>query len=341
MKTILNTLEHPLCAALILCILFTGCAGGETGRTGSGGKSADTLPAVHACDIEDGTYPVDADSSSPFFRIRDAELTVSGDEMSVRFVIPSKSYLRVYPGTGADALTADAGDWIEAEEQGGVTVFTIPVTALNRKTDCAAYSKKRRRWYDRKLTFYADSLPAGVVSDTLTVFPEAEPVSPVTSAEDLPDVSEVPAEPVSVSLEDGEYSVEVAMTGGSGRANVSSPTYLVVRDGKAYARLIWSSAYYDWMLLGNRTFTNETTDGGLSSFEIPIPMLDQPFPVIADTTAMGESVAIRYELTFYSDSVGPKSRVPQEAAKRVLALAAVIIVGGGALHLIIQKKKEK
>ena len=131
------------------------------------------------------------------------------------------------------------------------------------------------------------------------------------------------------------------MTGGSGRASVSSPTYLVVRDGKAYARLIWNSAYYDWMLLGDKTYLNETEDSGLSSFEIPIPQLDQPFPVIADTTAMGEPVAIRYELTFYSDSVGPKSRVLQEAAKRVLALAAVIIVGGGALHLIIQKKKEK
>ena len=340
MKTILTTLKRPLCAALILCVLFAGCSGGgESGKTGSADRNS--LPAVHACDIEDGTYPIDADSSSPFFRIREAELTVSGDEMTVRFIISSKSYLRVYPGTGADALTADAADWIEAEEDGGFTAFTIPLTALNRKTDCAAYSKKRKRWYDRKLTFYADSLPEGVVSDTLTVFPEAEPSPPVTAVHDLPDVSAVPAEPVSISLEDGEYSVEVAMTGGSGRANVSSPTYLVVRDGKAYARLIWSSAYYDWMLLGDKTYLNETEDGGLSSFEIPIPMLDQPFPVIADTTAMGEPVAIRYELTFYSDSVGSKSRVPQEAAKRVLALAAVIIVGGGALHLIIQKKKEK
>ncbi|MCR5263163.1 MAG: hypothetical protein K6D94_04760 [Clostridiales bacterium] len=158
---------------------------------------------------------------------------------------------------------------------------------------------------------------------------------------ETPDIPSVPSEPVTVSLEDGEYSIEVAMTGGSGRASVSSPTYLTVRDGKTYARLIWSSPYYDYMIVGSVTYYNETADGGLSAFEIPIPMLDRPFPVTADTTAMGEPVAIRYELTFYADSVGPKSRVPQEAAKRVLALAAAIIVGGGALHLIIQKKKER
>ena len=38
---------------------------------------------------------------------------------------------------------------------------------------------------------------------------------------------------------------------------------------------------------------------------------------------------INYTLTFYSDSIGSKSQMPQEAAKRVVAVALVIIVGVG------------
>ncbi len=331
-----------VCCVTLLCCFASGCSGTAREQTGSDMRSGAPLPAVYACDIKDGVYEIEAGSDSAFFRIKNATLYVDGDEMTARFVIPSKSYLRVYPGTGAEALIADESEWIEAETEGGYTVFTIPVEALNRKTECCAYSKKRKRWYDRRLTFYSSSLPEGAVAETLTVFPETEAEQSIGfSPESLDITSSIPAEPVVINLDDGEYSIEAAMTGGSGRASVSSPTYLTVRDGRAYARLIWSSPYYDYMIVGGVTYYNETSEGGLSEFEIPIPMLDRPFPVIADTTAMGEPVAIRYELTFYADSVGPKSHVPQEAAKQVLALAAVIIVGGGALHLIIQKKKEK
>ncbi len=63
--------------------------------------------------------------------------------------------------------------------------------------------------------------------------------------------------------------------------------------------------------------------------------------VIADTTAMGEPLAIEYMLTFYADTVGSKGRVPQEAAKKVFGIALVIIVGGGILNHYVQKKKRQ
>ena len=53
---------------------------------------------------------------------------------------------------------------------------------------------------------------------------------------------------------------------------------------------------------------------------------------------MGAPHEIDYTLTFYSDSIGSKSQLPQEAAKRVVAVAVVIIVGGGILNYFVNKR---
>ncbi len=132
----------------------------------------------------------------------------------------------------------------------------------------------------------------------------------------------------------------MSLAGGSGRASVTTPTWMNVQEGRAYARLLWSSPYYDYMILDGKKYLNETTDGGSSSFTIPITAMDAPVEIIADTTAMGDPVEINYTLTFYEDTVGSKSRVPQEGALRVLAGAAVfIIVGGIANHLIKKRRR--
>ena len=72
-------------------------------------------------------------------------------------------------------------------------------------------------------------------------------------------------------------------------------------------------------------------------FEIPIPMMDAPVAVVADTTAMGDPVEIRYQLTFYAESVGDVRQVPQEAAKSVLIISLVIIVLGGILNHFVKR----
>ena len=104
-----------------------------------------------------------------------------------------------------------------------------------------------------------------------------------------------------IDKEDGEYSIQVDLEGGSGKASVTSPTILTV-------------------------------------FEIPVLSMDEGMPVISDTTAMGAPHEIDYTLTFYSDSIGSKSQLPQEAAKRVVAVAVVIIVGGGILNYFVNKR---
>lgn len=136
---------------------------------------------------------------------------------------------------------------------------------------------------------------------------------------------------------DGEYAVSVDMSGGSGKAAVTSPTILRVVDRTPYAQIQWSSANYDYMIVDGKTYLNESEKGRNSVFEIPVLCWDEPMEVIADTTAMGGHHEIRYQLVFYSDSVGSKSELPQEAAKRVLLVAAVIIVVGGVLNYFVKK----
>lgn len=150
------------------------------------------------------------------------------------------------------------------------------------------------------------------------------------------------AEPLSVEKEDGEYAIDVTLKGGSGKATVVSPTIFIVKDGKAYAQLQWSSSNYDYMIVDGEKLLNENkNESGYSTFTIPITAFDEEMSVIADTTAMGTPHEIAYTLTFYADSIESKGALPQEAAKRVLVVAVVIIVGGGILNYFVTKRRNR
>ena len=123
------------------------------------------------------------------------------------------------------------------------------------------------------------------------------------------------------------------------RCSVSSPTLMIVRDGKAWARLLWSSPYYDYMLIGPTRYENLTVDGGNSTFEIPITAMDAPMNVVADTTAMGDPIEIDYALSFYGDTVADKGKIPQEAAKQVLVISGAIIAVGAVLNHFVKKRR--
>ncbi len=59
------------------------------------------------------------------------------------------------------------------------------------------------------------------------------------------------------SLEDGEYTANVKLEGGSGRASVDSEAKIKVTDGQAYATIVWSSSHYDYMLVDGQKYENE------------------------------------------------------------------------------------
>lgn len=139
-------------------------------------------------------------------------------------------------------------------------------------------------------------------------------------------------------FDDGEYSISVDIEGGSGKASVSSPTLITIIDSQMFAKLIWSSENYDYMIVDGTKYDNLSEEGANSSFEVPVSALDEPIEVIADTTAMGTPHEITYYLTFHSDTIDSKSALPQEAAKRVVIIALVIIIGGGVLNAFVKKK---
>lgn len=115
-------------------------------------------------------------------------------------------------------------------------------------------------------------------------------------------------------LTDGEYAIDVTMTGGSGKATIQSPTLLTLNDGISYATITWSSSNYDYMIVDGQKYLNESEEDANSHFTIPIADLTQDVPVIADTLAMGTPHEVQYVLTFDPASIASKSTLPQEGA---------------------------
>lgn len=128
-----------------------------------------------------------------------------------------------------------------------------------------------------------------------------------------------------IEMEDGEYAIEVELTGGTGKTTVSSPAGLTVLDGHAYARIEWSSSHYDYMLVDGKKYL-PISEEGYSTFEIPITVFNEPMDVIADTTAMSTPHEISYQLTFDLEGVMSKSETPQAAAQKVVYMVFLIIL---------------
>ncbi len=240
---------------------------------------SDDMVPVEAAALKDGVYPVKVDSSSSMFHITEAELTVAEGKMTVRMTLSGSGYGKVFMGTGEEAEKAGETDCIQAEESAdGKNVFEIPVEALDKGIDCAAYSKKKETWYDRTLVVRADSLPTDAYKEGNTKTVEG------------------------LGLEDGDYTVEVTLEGGSGRTTVKSPTELKIENGEATAVITWSSSHYDYMKIGEEKYEPVNTEGN-SAFQIPVTVFDYKQKVIADTTAMSTPHEIEYTLTFDSDSI--------------------------------------
>ena len=227
---------------------------------------------VYASELTDGVYEIAVDCSSSMFRIERCELTVGGDAMIAKLFMSSDSYGYLYPGTAEQAAAADEADYLLPDGQ----TFVLPVEALDQGVACAAWSRNKELWYDRTLVFRADSLPL-------------EAFASLTTAETL-------------ALADGDYTVEVTLAGGSGRASVESPAELTVNGGACTAKIVWGSSNYDYMKVDGEQLLPVNTEGN-STFLIPVAAFDHPLAVIADTTAMSQPHEINYTLLFDSASI--------------------------------------
>ena len=274
-------LSLSVVSALLLTCL-SGCAGSSSTASGSEAASSAAVSSAAASEIAvlpDGVYSADFVTDSSMFHANEAcdgkgTLTVENGKMTFHVSLVSKKVVNLYPGAAADAEDHKT-DWLiptldtvtysdgTSEEVYG---FDIPVTALDEDFALALLGSKGE-WYD----------PTGSVCNALPKPPEPAPV---------------PA--------DGEYSANVVLEGGSGRATVESPAALTVAEGKMTATIVWSSPNYDYMVVEGEKYLPTNTEGN-STFEIPVAALGTALAVTADTVAMSTPHEIQYTLTFTLD----------------------------------------
>lgn len=134
-------------------------------------------------------------------------------------------------------------------------------------------------------------------------------------------------------IKDGTYSVDVRLTGGSGRAKIESPARLTAEDGGVRVTLRWDSPYYDYMEVEGRHYY-PANSGGDSVFVVDAE-LDRELSVRAETLAMSSPHMIDY--TLYLDSATLRKNVnpaPFACAIAALALAATAAAA-------VRKKRKK
>ena len=300
-KTLMNKII--IVGGLSACLLLGGCGAGQAADATSAEstfaaqestvtptestETAETVSTETAQDkaqLPDGVYTAEFSTDSSMFHVSEAcdgkgTLTVKDGVMTIHISLGSKKILNLYPGLAEDAAkdgavllepttdTVTYSDGMTEEVYG----FDVPVPVIGEEFDLALIGTKGK-WYDHKVK----------VSD-----PVAE------GAADTFDLS---------TVEDGSYTIELTMEGGSGRASIQSPTQITVADGAATAILEWSSPNYDYMLVNGEKYLPVNTEVN-SVFEVPVEALDAPLTMIGDTVAMSTPHEVEYTVTFHSDTL--------------------------------------
>ena len=300
-KTLMNKII--IVGGLSACLLLGGCGAGQAAYATSAEstvaaqestvtptesteatETVSTETAQDEAQLPDGVYTAEFSTDSSMFHVSEAcdgkgTLTVKDGVMTIHISLGSKKILNLYPGLAEDAAkegavllepttdTVTYSDGMTEEVYG----FDVPVPVIGEEFDLALIGTKGK-WYDHKVK----------VSD---------PVAEGTA--DTFDLSIV---------EDGTYTIELTMEGGSGRASIQSPAQITVTDGAATATLEWSSPNYDYMLVNGEKYLPVNTEGN-SVFEVPVEALDAPLTMIGDTVAMSTPHEVEYTVTFHSDTL--------------------------------------
>lgn len=273
----------------LVCAVLGGCAGSVSEKA----APVQTETVFEEIALSDGVYQAEFDTDSSMFHVNEAcdgkgTLTVADGKMTIHISLTSKNILNLYSGLAEDAqkegaeLLMPTEDTVTYSDGTTETVhgFDIPVPALDEEFDLALIGKKGK-WYDHRVSV---SIPEDMTGQ------EEKETGNAQKAE----------------LEEGTYTIEVKLDGGSGKAEILSPALLQVSEDQITAQIQWNSPNYDYMIVDGETFYPVNTEGN-SVFEIPAETFDVPVKVIGDTIAMSRPHEIEYTLTFYSDTIKPES----------------------------------
>ena len=280
-----------LIAALLACLLLAGCGGTAapaetTALTTQPAQTAapvtteavtepeETVAAGPARVLPDGVYTVEFVTDSGMFRANEAcdgkgTLTVTGGVQTLHVSLQSKKIVNLFPGTAEDAQKSGAV-WLEP------TVDTVT---------------------------YSDGLSDEVFGVDVPVLAVGQDfaLAIIGTKGVWYDHTVSVQNPVP---QEGEYTCEVTLAGGSGRAGVTSPA-TIVSDGETLTATIeWSSPYYEYMIVDGTQYDPIQTEGN-STFQIPVT-LDNEMAVSGSTTAMSEPHLVDYTLTFDSTTLSAK-----------------------------------
>lgn len=237
------------------------------------GKNEEEPEPVPECPLEDGVYFAKFETDSTMFHINEAYkkngiLTVKDGRMTIHITLTSKSIINLYPGTAEDAqkngalLLQPSTDSVTYDDGYTEEAYGFDVPVPYLDGEFdCAILGSKEKWYDHKV----------IVSDPVPY------------------------------IEDGKYTADVTLTGGSGKASVSSPANVYVKNGQLTAEIVWSSPNYEYMTVDGVRYDLVNTEGN-STFIIPITF-DSDIAVSALTTAMSEPHLIDYTLYFDSASL--------------------------------------
>ena len=265
--------------ALLAVLLLAGCGtpatpatttaptvAEETAAVTSATPKQETEPAAAAKVLPDGEYTVDFETDSGMFRANEAcngkgTLTVKDGVQTLHISLQSKKIVNLYVGT-AEAAQQSGAVWLEP------TMDTVT---------------------------YSDGLSE-------EVFGFDVPVASVGQEFDLAIIGTKGVwydHKVSVQNpvpQEGTYTCEVTLSGGSGRASVASPAELTSDGGTLTATIQWSSPHYEYMIVDGVQYDPIQQEGN-STFQIPV-VLDADMAVSASTVAMSEPHLVEYTLYF-------------------------------------------
>ena len=275
-----------ICFLLALCLILAGCGGDKASAPGTettasatdAGTAApnDAAPDAAAASLPDGIYSAEFHTDSSMFHVNEAyhdvgTLTVKDGSMTIHITMPSKNVLNLFPGTAEQAQTDGASlleptlDSVTYDDGMTEEVFGFDIPVPYLDDEFdCALVGTKGKWYDHKVYV------CNVVK----------------------------------RLDDGEYTMEVTMTGGTGRASIDSPANITVSDGEYTAEIVWSSPHYEYMTVGGVQYDPVNTEGN-SVFLIPVTP-DTDMTVTGMTTAMSEPHEIEYVLRFDSGTLKAK-----------------------------------
>ena len=136
-------------------------------------------------------------------------------------------------------------------------------------------------------------------------------------------------------MTDGKYTIEVTLSGGSGRAYIHSPAELEIKNGVMTAEIVWSSSSYDYMEIDGREYYPVSIEEN-STFMIEILALDTDIPVLAETLAMSEPHLIEYTLNFNSATIKETDTFPIYA----VIIGGAVLIAGVISALIVKRRKK-